>query len=240
MLAMRSRLHHLGILLVAAVSAQLGLAQAAPSEGTAGLSATERAESRPVDSSGIAAPSFGVSVKPLGAKPAWTELSAMQQMALQPLAPYWERLSEERKRKWLLISRNFNNLSPADQGKLHRGMTEWVTLSQQQRIQARQNFNEIKKLSPEQKASEWEAYQALSAEEKRKLSAAPPVRPAALLTGKPSATPKLTATPKKTAITPPRMAEISALLHPTPQNSKIVDPARKSSERSPYEDDPAE
>ena len=164
----------------------------------------------------------------------------MQQMALQPLAPYWERLSEERKRKWLLISRNFNNLNPADQGKLHRGMTEWVTLSQQQRIQARQNFNEIKKLSPEQKASEWEAYQALSAEEKRKLSFAPPVRPAALLTGKPSATPKLTATPKKTAVTPPRMSEISALLHPNPQNSKIVDPVRKSSERSPYEDDPAE
>jgi hypothetical protein len=240
MATMRSHLHHFSILLAAAVSAQLGMAQAAPSEGTAGLSATQRAESRPVDAPSLATPSFGVSVKPLGAKPAWTELTGTQQSALQPLAPYWERLSEERKRKWLLISRNFNNLNPTDQGKLHRGMTEWVTLSQQQRIQARQTFNEIKKLSPEQKTMEWEAYQALSPEQKRKLSVVNPVRPAALATGKPSATPKLTATPRKTAITPPRMAEISALLHPNPQNSKLVEPGPKTPERSPYEDEPAE
>ena len=89
-----------------------------------------------------------------------------QQQALRPLARNWHELSEDHKRKWLEISKNYHALHPDEQAKLHSRMSEWVTLSQQQRTQARLNFGETKKLSPQEKAAKWEAYQALSAEEK--------------------------------------------------------------------------
>jgi hypothetical protein len=103
-------------------------------------------------------------------KPAWKDLSPAQQEALKPLNEHWNNLSDERRRKWLELSKNYPSLSPDEQAKLHSRMATWVTLSQQQRTQARLNYTESKKLSPEEKAKEWEAYQALSPEEKKKLA----------------------------------------------------------------------
>ena len=62
-------------------------------------------------------------------------------------------------------------MSGAEQDKLHSRMSEWAALSPQQRTQARLNFGETKRLSPDDKKAKWEAYQALPAEEKRKLAA---------------------------------------------------------------------
>jgi hypothetical protein len=50
-------------------------------------------------------------------------------------------------------------------------MNEWVMLSPQQRAQARLNFGETRSLSADDRKAKWEAYQALSAEETRKLAA---------------------------------------------------------------------
>lgn len=109
-------------------------------------------------------------------KPTWKELSPEQQQALQPLAAHWEKLGADRKRKWLALSRNYATLPAAEQLKLHSRMREWALLSQQQRDQARLNFAETKALAPEEKASQWQAYQNLSAEEKRKLAAKAPAK----------------------------------------------------------------
>jgi len=103
--------------------------------------------------------------------PTWRELSASQQKALTPLAPQWDTLNESQKRKWLAISANFPKLSAEEQAKLHSRMTEWVSLSPQQRTIARLNYGETRKLSPDDKKAKWEAYQALSAEEKKNLAA---------------------------------------------------------------------
>jgi hypothetical protein len=75
-------------------------------------------------------------------KPLWRDLSARQQRALEPLALQWDSLTEPHKRKWLALSRNYAKLSPAEQEILHSRMTEWATLSNQQRTQARLNFAE--------------------------------------------------------------------------------------------------
>jgi hypothetical protein len=104
-------------------------------------------------------------------RPAWSDLGADQRRALQPLAGGWPTLSEAQKRKWIALSRNFARMSPEEQAKLHSRMNEWVALSPQQRTQARLNFGETKNLSADDKKAKWEAYQALSAEEKRKLAA---------------------------------------------------------------------
>ncbi len=104
-------------------------------------------------------------------QPAWQSLTAAQQQSLKPLAPKWSSLSEIQKRKWIAIAQNYASLPPDEQVKLHNRMAGWVSLSPQQRAQARLNFAESKKLSASEKSSTWEAYQALSAEEKQKLAA---------------------------------------------------------------------
>ncbi|MFN7444361.1 MAG: DUF3106 domain-containing protein [Curvibacter sp.] len=212
-------------LLTAALLVPMALPLAAtPSEGTAGQTVTGRSAAR-LDSPVRTAPA--TPSRP--SKPAWAELSAAQRQALSPLAPHWDRLSEERKRKWLAISRNYPNLSSAEQAKLHRHMSEWATLSQHQRIQARQNFTEIRKLSPEQKTAEWEAYQALSPEEKRKFSAKAPSKPV-LASGKSFVAPTLTTAPRRPAGSSARQADLSPPFLPlgmvVPQESPRQEPER--------------
>jgi hypothetical protein len=85
-------------------------------------------------------------------------------------------MTEAHKHKWLALSRNFGAIPPADQAKLHSRMTEWAALSPQQRTQARLNFAEAKSVPPDERKAKWEAYQALSAEEKHKLAARAPAK----------------------------------------------------------------
>lgn len=124
---------------------------------------------------------------PASTRPLWTELTADQQKSLAPLATHWNALHPAQKRKWIALSQNFDGMSASEQQTLHSRMTEWASLSAQDRTRARLNFAEVKRLAPEEeRKAKWEAYQALSDEEKRKLaeragtrppSAAAPVRP---------------------------------------------------------------
>lgn len=211
---------------------------AAPSEGTAGQTVTGRALQRPDGT--MRQSHAGTAVPQAQSKPTWKELTPAQQQALLPLAPHWDRLGEDRKRKWLLISRNYPNLAPEEQAKVHRRMSQWVTLSQQERTQARQNFKEIKTLAPEQKAAQWEAYQALSADERRKLAAQARARPAGVATVKPAAKPRLIQA--RTHKRPAAGARMAEAVSPIQQHTLLprLEPESTESERSPYEDEPAD
>ncbi|HSW20090.1 MAG TPA: DUF3106 domain-containing protein [Ramlibacter sp.] len=112
-------------------------------------------------------------------RPEWKELSGGQRVALAPLATSWDTLSEGHKRKWIVLAENFARLSPAERATLHSRMTEWAALSPHQRTQARLNFGETKQLSSDDKKAKWEAYQALSPEERRRLRASAAPRPPA-------------------------------------------------------------
>lgn len=107
----------------------------------------------------------------------WDGLTPAQKHALAPLQAGWSSIDEAQKRKWLSLSRNFAGLSPSEQAKLHSRMHEWVALSPTQRVQARLNFAETKKVPVDNRLAKWEAYQALSPEEKRKLAATAVPRP---------------------------------------------------------------
>lgn len=142
-------------------------------------------------------------------KPHWKDLNAVQQQSLKPLAMKWNTLSEGQKRKWLEISRNYASLPPSEQAKLHSRMSEWVSLSPQQRAQARLNFAETKQLSASEKAATWEAYQALSPEERQQLATKAPRQPSgAAVAVKPTPPEKLAVVPvsRQTAKHPPRLA----------------------------------
>lgn len=105
-------------------------------------------------------------------------------------------MDEAQKRKWIAISANYPALDPIEQTKLHNRMTEWVSLTYQQRAQARLNFAKSKQLSPSEKTASWQAYQALSAEEKQKLvNLAAPKLAGAAIAAKPVPVQKLTAIP---------------------------------------------
>ncbi|HEY8358161.1 MAG TPA: DUF3106 domain-containing protein [Ramlibacter sp.] len=116
--------------------------------------------------------------------PGWRELTPAQQQALAPLTGSWAKLSEAHKRKWLALSANYPTMAQPEQALLHSRMAEWAALSPQQRTQARLNFAESKTVPADDKKAKWEAYQALPAEEKRKLAAGaraakPPAPPTA-------------------------------------------------------------
>ncbi|MGV8805521.1 MAG: DUF3106 domain-containing protein [Polaromonas sp.] len=176
-------------------------------------------------------PALPAASAPTKTKPApgvsWAELTPTQQQALAPLATSWNTsMSESQKRKWLEISKNYSALSPEGQATLTSRMNEWVALSPQQRAQARLNFGKTKELSrqltPEEKKATWEAYQALSPEEKRKLAEKGSPKP----TG--AATAVKPVSPQKLAIVPAhggKLAPASApKIIPSPQPSAAKTP----------------
>lgn len=129
-------------------------------------------------------------------KPTWQELSPVQRLSLKPLAANWNGLGEGQKRKWIAIARNYPNLSADEQTTLHSRMTEWVSLTREQRAAARLNFAESRQLTAPQKAATWQEYQALSPEEKRNLADLAVPKPAgAALAAKPIAPKKLATIP---------------------------------------------
>lgn len=101
----------------------------------------------------------------------WETLNTPQKLALYPLAERWALLSALQKRRWLALAQNFGNLPAEEQARLHERMTEWASLSAQQRNQARLNFAVTNRLAPEDKRSQWDAYQALSDADKHLLAA---------------------------------------------------------------------
>lgn len=156
-------------------------------------------------------------------KPTWAELTPPQQQALAPLTGTWRVLGEAHKRKWLALSENFATMPPAEQSRLHSRMTEWAALSPQQRTLARLNFAEAQKVDPAtDKRAKWEAYQALPAEEKRKLAAAAAKTPAPPTAAavKPVPQQKLAKIPKKKA----ESAKIAVLPGQVDNNTLLPQP----------------
>jgi hypothetical protein len=126
----------------------------------------------------------------------WASLTPQQHLSLKPLDASWKSLSDAQKRKWLSMSASYPQMNPADQLKLHARMAQWAALSSRQREQARLNFAEVQKVSPDQKNEKWQAYQALSPEEKQKLAkSAQPKPPSTALAAQPVAPGKLNRLP---------------------------------------------
>jgi hypothetical protein len=142
-------------------------------------------------------------------------------MSLKPLAANWDTLGEAQKRKWIAIAANYPSLAAPEQTKLHSRMTEWVSLSQQQRDQARLNFAQTKQLSPTQKTATWQAYQALSPEEKKKLATSATPKPGgAAAAAKPVPPQKLAKVPM-TRQTPKQVAKLMDADHVVNRNTLL-------------------
>lgn len=103
--------------------------------------------------------------------PRWQSLSPAQRSSLKPLERDWSSIDEQRKQKWLEIAARYPSMPPAEQQRVSARMAEWVKLSPAERGQTRMNFQEARQLTKEERQSRWEAYQALTPEQRSRLAA---------------------------------------------------------------------
>lgn len=186
-----------------------------------GIVPTPATKQSPAKAPQTRTPSTSVGLGKTSSKPVWQDLTPVQQASLKPLAANWNSLDESHKRKWLAIASSYPTLAPVEQAKLHSRMTEWVTLSRQQRIQARLNFAQSKQLTPTQKAATWQAYQALSPEERKKLAISAAPKPVGAAAAVKPVLPQKLATVPVTRQTPKQTAKIAVPQHAVNRNTLL-------------------
>lgn len=116
-------------------------------------------------------PALAAQAPVAAAKPLWKDLTPPQQLALAPLLAEWDKMEAVRKQKWLEIANRFAGMKPEEQQRAHGRMREWLKLTPEERRLARENYTLSKKIDKSQKSAQWEQYQQLPEEEKRKLAA---------------------------------------------------------------------
>jgi hypothetical protein len=115
--------------------------------------------------SGAGKPAASQTIRPL-----WSELTPAQQQALAPLAGEWDQLDSFRKNKWLAIGNKYHSMNPDEQNRVQERMREWIRLTPEQRKAARESYARAKQLDPTKKNEQWQQYQQLSDEQKKKLA----------------------------------------------------------------------
>jgi hypothetical protein len=152
----------------------------------------------------------------------WASLSKSDKVALAPLEKSWSVLSEGQRRKWQAIAKTFPALGPTEQEKLHSRMVDWAALSAKDREAARLNFAQTKAITKTDRTANWEAYQALSPQEREKLAQGAKLKPVgAAVSVRPVAPEKLTPVPV-TRHTPEE--ERSAMVSQRPMNRSTLLP----------------
>ncbi|WP_229423354.1 DUF3106 domain-containing protein [Massilia frigida] len=117
----------------------------------------------------MAAP-VAIKPAPMGDKLLWKDLSRPQQVALDPLKAEWDHMETVRKQKWLDIANRYSSMKPDEQLRVQERMRDWIKLTPEERRLARENYTLSKKIDKSKKSVEWEKYQQLPEEEKKKLA----------------------------------------------------------------------
>jgi hypothetical protein len=146
---------------------------------------------------------------------AWSQLTPAEQQALAPLAKDWSHIEAPRRAKWLEVASRFPTMPAAERARVQARMAEWARMTPAERGRARLQFQEAKQVSPTERQAKWQAYQALSEDERRALNqrARPAPKPAVAASAPPAATAdpgnagkknvvQVTATPRAKAVTP--------------------------------------
>nr|WP_295085234.1 DUF3106 domain-containing protein [uncultured Roseateles sp.] len=107
---------------------------------------------------------------PLLSAPVWKNLSAAQQSALQPLERDWNKMDDFGRSKWLEIAARYPALPAAEQSRMQERMHSWARMSPAERQQARLSFQDAQQLKPDARQAKWEAYQALTPEQRQALT----------------------------------------------------------------------
>jgi Protein of unknown function (DUF3106) len=120
----------------------------------------------------LAAPLSHAVVTPPLPQPSWAELSTEQKRVLAPLAGEWDTMDGFRRKKWLGIAQRYPSLSPDEQARMQRRMTDWAKLTPDERKRAREKYQSLQKATPEKKEAvklKWKEYKELPESEKDRL-----------------------------------------------------------------------
>jgi hypothetical protein len=117
----------------------------------------------------------GSAVGPVAATPGagqlrWSALSAQQQRDLQPLQKEWSGLTASRQQKWLEVAARMPFMTVDERERVRERMFEWARMSPAQRGQARLQFQEVRQWPTEDRQAQWEAYLALTDDERTALA----------------------------------------------------------------------
>lgn len=104
------------------------------------------------------------------AGPAWNSLSNKQRSALAPLVRDWASIDANQKAKWLEVASRFPKMPADERRRVQARMAEWARLSPAERTTARMSFQEIKQIPRQEKQARWEAYRALTPEQRQALA----------------------------------------------------------------------
>lgn len=117
-----------------------------------------------------AATAGGPSVPVSATKSAWPALSRQQQQDLLPLQKDWASLSADRQQKWLEVAARMPFMTDEERERVRERMAEWARMTPAQRGQARLQFQEVRQWPSEDRQARWEAYLALSEQERAQLA----------------------------------------------------------------------
>lgn len=145
----------------------------------------------------------------------WNKLKPTQREALKPLQQDWSSIDAARKQKWIELADRLHSLPAEERTRVQARMAEWAKLSPAERGQVRAQFQQAKQIPLPDRRSRWEAYQALTPEEKSQLAA----RAAAL--GADEARAK---GPSRRAEAPPKTAAAQAQVADTTQRKSNLVP----------------
>lgn len=149
----------------------------------------------------LASPHGHAVIVPPLTQPSWAELSPEQKRVLAPLSVEWDRMEGFSRKKWLGIATRYTALSPEEQTRMQRRMTDWAKLTPDERKRARDQYKSLQKAPSEQKEAvklKWKEYRNLPESEKVRLKAEAAQRPNST-SGPEAAAPKLRTTPVLTA-----------------------------------------
>jgi hypothetical protein len=102
--------------------------------------------------------------------PTWASLTTTQRQALAPLQRDWSTLDREPKQKWIEVAARFPTMPPEERRRIQERMAEWARLTPAERARARMQFQEVHQLPSGERQARWQAYQSLSAEQRKTLA----------------------------------------------------------------------
>jgi hypothetical protein len=139
-------------------------------------------------------------------QPSWSELTPEQKRVLAPLSSEWDKMEVFRRKKWLGIAERYASLTPDEQGRMQRRMTDWAKLTPEERKRARDKYKALQKDTPEKKEAvklKWQEYKELPESERIRLKAEASKKPTPRPAPSKAAVPKPSPTPATPASTPP-------------------------------------
>lgn len=101
---------------------------------------------------------------------AWASLSSGQKQVLSPLAAQWSNMDAMSQEKWLRVADRYPSLPPEAQQRVMARMHQWARLPDNERGQARLRYQQARQISPQELQQRWQAYQALSEQERQELA----------------------------------------------------------------------